>query len=135
MYGEPGVIYRPVLRQLMPNLVVVAIVLVASILLQDPVLTWIAGLGLLIVFIMWQRFGAAVADSGIVVLGLRNRVIPWSAIEDVREHAQAGHRGIVVTETGGQRTLLKAPRDGRLAPDPDYDKKRDAILREWAANR
>lgn len=135
MYGEPGVIYRPVIRQLVPNLVVVAIVLVASFLLRDPVLTWIAGLGLLVVFIMWQRFGTAVADAGIVILGLRNRMIPWSAIDDVSEHGQAGGRGVVVTETGGRRTLLKAPRDGRLAPDPDYETKRDAILREWATNR
>lgn len=135
MYGEPDVIYRPEIRQLVPHLVVVAVVLVAAVALADPALVGIAFLGLLIVVFMLRRYGTQLRDDGIVVLGITNRFIPWPAIEDVSELAQAGGRGVVVRESGGRRTLLKAPRDARMAPDPDYDEKRDRIILEWSANR
>ncbi len=135
MYGEPDVIFRPAFRQLVPHIVVVAVVLVTALVLRDPALVGIALVGLLLVAFMWRRYGTVLKDTGIVVLGVTNRLIPWSAVEDVTEISQAGGRGVVVREVGGRRTLLKAPRDARMAPDPDYDEKRDRILREWAESR
>ena len=135
MYGEPDVIFRPAIRQLVPHIVVVAVVLVTALVLRDAALVGIAVIGLLLVAFMWRRYGTVVKDDGIVVLGVTNRLIPWSEVEDVSELNQAGGRGVVVKEVGGRRTLLRAPRDARMTPDPDYDEKRDRILREWAASR
>lgn len=135
MYGEPHVTYRPAIRQLAPHLVVVGLVFVASIALRDASLTVIALLGLGVVLLMWRRFGTLLRHDGIVLLGVTNRFVPWSRVEDLAEHAQFGGRGVFLKEADGRRTLLKAPRDGRLARDPGYEDKRDRILRYWRSNR
>jgi hypothetical protein len=135
MYGEAPVSYHPSIRQLVPHLVVVGLVLVASIVLRDASLTVIAVIGLVAVLVMWRRFGTLLRHDGIVLLGLTSRFVPWSRVEDVAEHTQFGGRGVFLKESDGRRTLLKAPRDGRLAPDPDYEDKRDRILRYWRTNR
>lgn len=134
MYGQADVTYRPMLRQLVPELALVGVAIVTSALLHDAALVAVSVLALGLVVLMWRRFGTLVRHDGLVVLGMRNRFIPWADVDEVREHRQYGGRGIIVVEPSGRRTLLKAPRDGLLSPDRGYDEKHDHIVRSWEAS-
>ena len=135
MYGRPDLTFRPTLRQLMPQLVLVVVAITIAALVHDDVLVAISVLGLGYVLLMWRRFGTHLTSADLVVLGMRNRVVPWTHVQDLQEHRQLGGRGLVMTDTSGHRTLLKAPRDSRLAPDPGYGAKRDEIIAAWKAER
>jgi hypothetical protein len=135
MYGAPPVTVRPQLRQLMPQLVVGALLLALAGSLQDRTLVGVALLGLGYLVVMWRLHGTHVNDHELVLLGLRNRRIPWSHIADVREQKVLGGRGLIVEETSGLRTPLSAPRDSRLLRDRDYAARRDVILAAWEEKR
>lgn len=128
--------FRPSLRQLAPQLVLVAAAVAVAAVLRDGALLLVSALGLALVLAMWRRYGTRVTAGGLVYLGLTgDRTIPWAQVQTVDEHAQLGGRGLLVREATGRRTLLRAPRDSRLSPDPDYEAKRDTIVRAWRAGR
>jgi len=135
MYGAPPVTFRPQLRQLMPQLVVGALLLALAGSLHDRTLVGAALLGIGYLLVMWRVHGTHVNDHELVLLGLRHRAIPWSDITDVREQRAFGGRGLIVEETSGLRTPLAAPRDSRLLHDRDYASRRDVILSAWAEQR
>jgi len=135
MYGAPPVTIRPQLRQLMPQLVVGALLLALASSLQDRTLVGAALLGIGYCVVMWRVHGTHVNDHELVLLGLRHRAIRWSDIADVREQRVLGGRGLIVEETSGLRTPLAAPRDSWLLRDRDYTSRRDVILAAWEEKR
>jgi hypothetical protein len=135
VYGRPDLTIRPTLRQVLPQLVIAVLAIGVAAALRDAALVAACALGLGYVLLTWRRFGTHLTSGDVVVLGIRNRIIAWEDVKEVREHRQFGARGLVLTETTGRRTLLKAPHDSRLAPDEDYETKRDQIIEAWDAAR
>ena len=135
MYGAPPVTLRPQLRQLMPQLVVGALLLALAGSLRDRTLIGAAVLAICYLVVVWRVHGTHVNDHELVLLGLRHRAIQWSDIVDVREQKVFGGRGLIVEETSGLRTPLAAPRDSWLLRDRDYVARRDVILAAWEEKR
>jgi len=131
VYGAPPVTVRPQLRQLVPQLVIGGVALVAAAALHDRILVIAALMGVGYLVMVWRQHGTHVNDHELVLMGLRNRAIPWSSVADVREERAFGGRGLLVEERSGRRTALTAPRDSRLLPDRDYEARRDQVLTAW----
>lgn len=135
MYGAPPLTVRPRLRQLVPQLVVGAVALAVAGAMQDRTLVSAVALGILYLLLIWRTHGTHVNDHELVLLGLRNRAIPWTQVAAIREQQAMGGRGLLVEETSGRRALLPAPRDSRLARNRDYERDRDAVLDAWEQGR
>jgi hypothetical protein len=131
MYGAPPVTIRPQLPQLVPQLAVGVVTLAVGAVLQDRALVVIALFGIGYLVMVWRQHGTHLNDHELVLLGLRNRTIPWAAVAEIREHSVFGGRGLLVEETSGRRTPLTAPRHSRLLPDRDYARRRDQVLAAW----
>ena len=134
MSASAAVTYRPTLRQLLPQIVLVVAAFAASAALGDLALLIISFAFLGMVLFVWRRFATVVQREGLLVMGVTNRTIPWNAITRLQEHEQFGGRGLVVVERSGRKTLLKAPRDSLLSRDRHYEEKRDHIMWSWEAS-
>jgi hypothetical protein len=135
VYGAPPLTVRPRLRQLVPQLVIGVLALAVAASLQDRSLVAAVVLGIAYLVLIWRTHGTHLTDDELVVLGVRNRTIPWAEVAVIREQRAFGGRGLLVEETSGRRALLPAPRDSRLAPNRDYERDRDTVLKAWEHGR
>jgi hypothetical protein len=135
VYGRPDVTFHPLVRQLWLEIAVVAIAFAVAAAVGDSTLVVLALVALVYLLLLWRLSGTHVTSNDLVLLGFRHRRVPWTQVQEIEERSQFGGRGLLVIEKSGRRTLLKAPREGRLAPDPDFDAKRDQVISAWKAGR
>lgn len=69
----------------------------------------------------WQ--GVTLTPQGLHVRSLYPRVIAWPYIDSFRTSRLLGTTYLIVQETSGRRTRLRAPYTGLLAWDRDFDTK------------
>jgi hypothetical protein len=87
--------------------------------------TWIVGSAILC---RWQ--GVTLTRSALYVHSLRPRAIPWPDIAWLSTDLLLGTTYVIVWETSGRSTRLRAPITGPLAWDDDFDAKYQTI-RAW----
>ena len=80
------------------------------------------------------RDGVTLTAAGPVVRGFRSRLVPWTAIRDVRTESSFGSRFVVLVEPT-RRTRMPAPITGPLQRDPDFESKLAEIQAWWMAHR
>ncbi|MET7552181.1 MULTISPECIES: hypothetical protein [unclassified Streptomyces] len=89
----------------------------------------------LVLLILGQYFGVTLTESTVIVHRLRRRTILWSNVQAIRvEHFQ-GTQVVVIYETGGRRTRLRAPITGFLCWDREFEEKFRTIGRWWLDHR
>ena len=132
--------FRLTARQRLESLVGVAPILVlplvfppdsvAVLLMQEVglVLAWLA-----VSAAKW-RVGVTLTAAGAAVGGLRARLVPWTAIQDVSTESLFGGRFVVLVQPTG-RTRLPAPVTGLLQRDPEFEDKLAEIRAWWIAHR
>jgi hypothetical protein len=76
----------------------------------------------------WQ--GVTLSRAALTVDGLRPRVIPWPDIAGISLERRWGGTVVVVDETSGRRTRLRAPTTGLLGWDRGFEAKYRTIG-EW----
>ncbi|MFE2095893.1 hypothetical protein [Streptomyces sp. NPDC059468] len=82
-----------------------------------------------------RPFGVTLTPSAAVVHNFRRRTVPWSNVQAVRIESLFGSRTVVIYETGGRRTRLRAPITGFLSWDRSFEEKFHTIGRWWLDHR
>ena len=85
---------------------------------------WIVGSA-----VLWHWQGVTLTPSALYVHSLRPRVIGWPDIASLGTDRLLGGTFVIVWETSGRSTRLRAPSTGLLAWDDDFDAKYQTI---WA---
>lgn len=103
----------------------------------DALTPWLAFWGgLLVVDILLPvYFGVTLTESAAVVRNLRRRTIPWADIQSIQIEPVMGTRTVVLYETNGRRTRLRAPSTGFLAWDRRFEEKFHVIGQWWLTHR
>jgi hypothetical protein len=78
-------------------------------------------------------FGATLTSDGVIVHGLRSRIISWHDVTCIRAEEFAANRVIAVYEFGSRRTRLRYPTSGALFADPQFEAKL-ALIQDWWAD-
>ena len=73
----------------------------------------------------WQ--GVTLTPTALQVHNLHSRAIPWPDIASLSTQRILGTTTVIVSETSGTRTRLRAPTTGLLAWDRDFDAKYQTI--------
>ena len=76
----------------------------------------------------WQ--GVTLTPQALRVHSLSPRTIPWPDIDSVTADRVLGTTYVIVTETSGRRTRLRAPCTGLLAWDGAFDRKHQTLV-DW----
>lgn len=82
-----------------------------------------------------RRFGITLTPSAAVVHNLRRRTIPWADVRGIQTESFRGTTTIVLYETNGRFTRLRAPSTGLLARDRDFEEKLHVIGDWWLTHR
>jgi len=82
-----------------------------------------------------RRFGITLTPSVAVVHTLRRRTIPWADVRGIQTESIRGIKTIVLYETNGRFTRLRAPSTGFLAPDRHFEEKFHVIEDWWRTHR
>jgi hypothetical protein len=81
-------------------------------------------------FLGWWT-GVTLTPGAAIVHNLRRRTIPWTNVAYVAVEPSSGGRRIVLYETNGRRTALRAPSTAPLAWDRHFDTKAATIHHYW----
>ncbi|MFJ9244158.1 hypothetical protein [Streptomyces sp. NPDC101776] len=103
----------------------------------DALTAWlIIVFGVLVLDILLPAyFGVTLTESAAVVRNLRRRTIPWADIQSIQIESVMGTRTVVLYETNGRRTRLRAPSTGFLAWDRRFEEKFHVIGQWWLTHR
>jgi len=83
-------------------------------------------------YLTGARFGVDLCHDGVVLRGVRRRVVPWNAVQAIEAKKYFGTR-VVVLVVDGRLRRLRAPFTGPLQRDRQFDDKL-AALRSWWMN-
>ncbi|MET8136805.1 hypothetical protein ABZV24_33575 [Streptomyces sp. NPDC005251] len=98
--------------------------------------TWILALWIVgVVGAVVSPFGITLTPSAARVHSLRRRTVPWASVQSVCVERVTGGRVIVLYESDGRRTRLRAPFTGFLQRDRRFEEKFHVIGQWWQTHR
>jgi hypothetical protein len=78
------------------------------------------------------RFGATLTPEGVIVHGVRRKVIAWHDVTAIRAEEYTTNRVVAIYELGHRRTRLRYPTSGGLFGDGEFEEKLRVIRGCWA---